>query len=114
MAGGNDKSLTVYAFKDQLSKLWSFTCEGAPRSIDMFNGRVLLGLKTGQVIDLEYKADGKLKPKVVMRTHCDGEVWVSAGCSYAFICDEEMDGGGELKPCEEVINPKHYYCYFQD
>ncbi len=36
--------------------------------------------------------------------HCDGEVWISAGCSYAFICDEDMDGGGELRPCEEVIN----------
>jgi len=24
---------------------------------------------------MAYKADGKLKPKVIMRTHCDGEVW---------------------------------------
>jgi len=41
----------------------------------LFNGRILLGLKTGQIVDMAYKADGKVKPKVVMRSHCDGETW---------------------------------------
>ncbi len=34
--------------------------------------------------------------------HCDGEVWVSTGCSYAFQCDSSRDDEGVLTPCADV------------
>ena len=75
LVGGNDKTLTVYTFKGDLSKLWSYKLEGAPRSIDLFQGKLLLGMKSGQIMEMDYKANGKVKPNVIMRSHCDGEVW---------------------------------------
>ena len=33
---------------------------------------------------------------------CDGELWVSEGCSYGFYCNETLPNGGELKICPEV------------
>lgn len=33
---------------------------------------------------------------------CNGELWVSEGCSYGFYCNDTMEIGGELKTCEAV------------
>ena len=33
---------------------------------------------------------------------CNGELWVSEGCSYGFYCDNTKDIGGDIKICEEV------------
>ena len=33
---------------------------------------------------------------------CDGEIWLSEGCSYAFSCDSSMENGGEYIACPEV------------
>ena len=33
---------------------------------------------------------------------CNGELWVSEGCSYGFYCDDTKEIGGELKTCEPV------------
>lgn len=75
LVGGNDKTLTVYKFDGGLSKLWSVLCDAAPRSCDLFNGQILMGLKNGSIVELPFTADGKSKPNVVMTSHCDGEVW---------------------------------------
>lgn len=76
LAGGNDKSLTVYKVDGGLTKLWGpVQCDAAPRSIDLFNGQILLALKNGSVCELPWSADGTAKPNVVMTSHCDGEVW---------------------------------------
>ncbi|TRY74637.1 hypothetical protein TCAL_15615, partial [Tigriopus californicus] len=32
---------------------------------------------------------------------CNGELWVSEGCSYGFYCNDTMDIGGEMKACGE-------------
>jgi len=47
----------------------------APRSVDLFNGQILLGLKNGSVCELPFTKDGKARLNVVMTSHCDGEVW---------------------------------------
>ena len=45
LAAGNDKTLTCYKFDGSLSKLWSIATDAPARSIDLFNGQILLGLK---------------------------------------------------------------------
>jgi len=55
--------------------MWSVVVDAAPRSVDLFNGQILMGLKNGSIVEMAYKADGAGKPKVVMTSHCDGEVW---------------------------------------
>lgn len=75
LAGGNDKTLTVYKFTGKLEKMWSISVDAAPRSVDLYQGVILLGLKNGSIAELEMTADGKAEPNVVMTSHCDGEVW---------------------------------------
>lgn len=31
---------------------------------------------------------------------CNGELWVSEGCSYGFLCDDTKDIGGSIKTCD--------------
>jgi WD40 repeat protein len=38
IAGGKDKSLTIFKFAGGLTKLWSITADAAPLSVDLFNG----------------------------------------------------------------------------
>ena len=40
--------------------------------------------------------------------NCNGQLWVSEGCSYGFYCDDTTDIGGYLRICNEVckLRPK--------
>lgn len=59
IAGGYDKSLSLYKLNgDNLQKLWSVECAAAPRSVDLFQGRFLLGLKNGSLVDMPVSSDG--------------------------------------------------------
>jgi len=75
LVGGNDKTLTVYSFDGKLSKLWSAEVDGAPRSLDLYQSNILMGLKNGSICVMPYEASAAGKAKVVMKSHCDGEVW---------------------------------------
>ena len=75
LAGGNDKTLTVFKFDGALKKLWTIACDAAPRSVDMFGGQILLGMKNGSICELAWTADGSAHPRAVMTSHCDGETW---------------------------------------
>jgi len=88
LVGGNDKTLTVYKFDGNLTKLWAVDVDAAPRSCDLFNGQILLGLKNGSLVEIPWNAEGKGRPNVVMTSHCDGEVW---GLDIIDL------GGGELR-----------------
>ena len=89
LVGGNDKSLTIYQFTGgQLTKLWATQCDAQPRSVDMFNGNILMGLKNGSICELPWSAGGTAKPNTIMTSHCDGEVW---GCDIVSLA------GGELR-----------------
>ena len=89
LVGGNDKTLTTYKFDDGLTKLWSVAVDAAPRSVDLYNGQILLGLKNGSLVEIEWTADGKAKPAVIMTSHCDGEVW---GLDFV-----DLDGKGDYR-----------------
>ena len=59
IAGGSDKTLSLYKVNgDNLQKLWTVDTAAAPRSIDVFKGRFLLGLKNGSLVDIPISADG--------------------------------------------------------
>lgn len=77
IAGGNDKTLSLYKVNgDNLSaKLWTVDCNAAPRSVDLFKGRFLLGLKNGSLVDIALTNDGTGRQTTVMTSHGDGEVW---------------------------------------
>ena len=87
LVGGKDKTLTIYSFDGALKKLWNVVCDAEPRSVDLFKGQILLGLKNGSISELKYTADGKAKPKTVMTSHCDGETW---GLDLCMLEDGEM------------------------
>jgi WD40 repeat protein len=90
IAGGKDKSLTIFKFAGSLTKLWSIKCDAAPLSVDLFNGQLLLGLKNGSIVEMPYTADGKgAPPNVIMTSHCDGEVW---GLDMI-----DIDGAGDIR-----------------
>lgn len=80
--------MTVYKFDGNLEKLWTVEVDAAPRSCDLFNGQILLGLKNGSLVEIPWSVDGKGRPNVIMTSHCDGEVW-------GLDCIDL--GGGELR-----------------
>lgn len=57
------------------SPVWTLAVDSPPRSIDLFNGNVLMGYKNGSLTVMPYTKDGKATPQVIMTSHCDGEVW---------------------------------------
>lgn len=75
MAGGNDKTLTVYKFTGKLEKLWNVATDAAPRSVDLFQGVILMGLKNGSIAEMAMTEKATGTPNVVMTSHCDGEAW---------------------------------------
>lgn len=50
LAGGNDKTLTAYKFDGKLTKLWSNATPAPPRSLDVLNDIILMGLKNGSIM----------------------------------------------------------------
>ena len=75
IAGGSDKTLSLYKFTGSLQKMWVVEVAAAPRSVDLFQGRFLLGLKNGSLVDMPLSTDGSGRQTTVMTSHCDGEVW---------------------------------------
>jgi len=78
LVGGNDKSLSCYAIDGKAiakTAMWTLKTDSPPRSIDVFNGNVLLGYKNGSLTVMPHTKDGKADPEVIMTSHCDGEVW---------------------------------------
>lgn len=76
IAGGSDKTLSLYKVNgDNLQKLWMVDTVAAPRSVDLFKGRFLLGLKNGSLVDIPVSSDGSGRQTTVMTSHGDGEVW---------------------------------------
>lgn len=56
--------------------LWRTDCEGAPLSLDLLNNVILMGTKSGSIVEMQFNNDvRKLAPNRVMTSHCDGETW---------------------------------------
>lgn len=64
LVGGNDKTLNCYSFDGKLSKkpIWSLEVDSPPRSIDMHDGKILMGYKNGSLTVMPYSKDGKAEP----------------------------------------------------
>jgi len=75
LVGGNDKTLTAYKWDGALTKLWNVAVDAAPRSLDLWQGKILMGLKNGSLIVQPWSADGTAAQQVIMTSHCDGEEW---------------------------------------
>lgn len=88
IVGGSNKTLSLYKVSgDNLQKLWSVDTAAAPRSVDLFQGRFLLGLKNGTLVDMPVSSDGSGRQTNVMISHGDGEVW---GCEIVNMPDGGM------------------------
>jgi WD40 repeat protein len=61
IVGGSDKSVTIYRYKDGLTKVWMAQVDSAPRSVDLFNGNFLFGYKNGNIATMKWSEDGKAK-----------------------------------------------------
>ena len=49
---------------------------GFPKSVDFFNGNLLLGLRNGSIVEIQSVLDAEPKePKVIMQSHFEGEAW---------------------------------------
>lgn len=74
--GGQDKSVTIYSIiKGVLKESKKVIMESQPRSLDLYKGEVLCGLKNGSISTIALAKVGEDDPSVVMRSHCDGECW---------------------------------------
>lgn len=71
------KDLKIFEFKSgSLSKkpIMEFKLSAPARAMDLYKDQLCLGMKNGHIEVLEYQKEGA-KPRIVMNTHCDGEVW---------------------------------------
>lgn len=90
LAGGNDKTITVYKVAGSaLTKSNSITVDAVAKSLDFFKGdkqqaTVLAGLKNGNIQALQFQVTTNAKgeaqaqlesPHTIMSSHCDGECW---------------------------------------
>jgi len=75
--GGSNKSLTAYKVGGDggLSKLWATEVDSQPRSIDLMGTNLLVAFKNGNIFECQFGNEGISKPRTVMTSHCDGEVW---------------------------------------
>jgi hypothetical protein len=85
LVGGADKTISSYTINNggALSKAWTIPTDSPPRSIDLFNGSLLMGLKNGSICVMPYSANAQANAKahVVMNSHCDGETWGMEVCT---------------------------------
>ena len=54
--------------------MWAFSVGSLPRAIDMKMGQIIVGLRNGNILELEVERENMV-PKVVHQSHNDGEVW---------------------------------------
>lgn len=84
LVGGSDKTISNYTVNNggALTKAWTIPVDSPPRSIDLYNGQVLMGLKNGSICVMSYSAEAQANARIttVMTSHCDGEVWGITVC----------------------------------
>jgi len=67
LAGGHDKTVTIYTFKGgSLSKSKQVVLAASPRSLDFYDGEILCGLKNGSIVALQLANAGEEDPFVAM------------------------------------------------
>ena len=73
LTGGADKFINVYTITNgTLSTPKKFSCDSTPRSLDMMNGKILVGMSNGTIRQFNY---ANLQGEDLIRSHSSGEVW---------------------------------------
>ena len=77
VTGGKDKKVAIIEAKGGNFKLEKFIdLSGSfPRSVDFFNGNLLVGLRNGTIVEFQNALAGDAAEKAIMQSHFEGEVW---------------------------------------
>jgi WD40 repeat protein len=74
ISGGKDNKLVIYkAHGGEYTMEKTIDLDGSyPKAIDYFNGKVLLGLRNGNIYEVNESTEDK---KLLMASHHEGEAW---------------------------------------
>jgi len=73
LAGTTESMLFAFSFDGELKNLFQIQLEAVPRSIDLMDGMMLIGLKNGNINVAKFaQPDQRYN---IMTSHCEGEVW---------------------------------------
>ena len=78
ISGGKDKKIAIIEAKGGNFKLERFIDLSAsyPRSVDFFNGNLLVGLRNGSIVEFKDALTAETATeKVLLQSHFEGEVW---------------------------------------
>jgi len=72
ITGGADCVINVLN-PETLAVISCINCVSTPRAIDLKDGKLLVGFRNGSIV--EYPNTTAMQGKVLMNSHCNGEVW---------------------------------------
>lgn len=100
ISGGKDKRIAIIEAKGGNFKLEKFIDLTAsfPKSIDLFNGNLLVGLRNGSIVEFKGAIAGDATENTILASHFEGEVWGL----------ELIDGGSKLLTCGDDNQFKEY------
>jgi len=78
ISGGKDKRICIIAAANGSFKLEKFVdiSSSFPRSLDFFNGNLLVGLRNGSIAEFRDALTAESPSEnVIMQSHFEGEVW---------------------------------------
>ena len=78
VSGGKDKRICIISAQGGAFKLEKFIdiSSSFPRSLDLFNGNLLVGLRNGSIVEFkDALTEENPAEKVLMQSHFEGEVW---------------------------------------
>lgn len=78
ISGGKDKKIAIIEAKGGNFKLEKFIdlSSSFPRSVDLFNGNLLVGLRNGTIVEFQNALTAEnATEKALMQSHFEGEVW---------------------------------------
>ena len=77
ISGGKDKRVAIIEAKNGNFKLEKFIDLSAsfPRSVDLHNGNLLVGLRNGTIAEFKGCLAGDAAEKSLLQSHFEGETW---------------------------------------
>lgn len=74
MTGGKDQKINIYTTgPGEMTLEKSIDIDGSfPKGLDYFNGKILAGLRNGNIIEIDEATEEK---KIVLSSHHEGETW---------------------------------------
>ena len=78
LSGGKDKRICIISAAGGAFKLVKFIdiSSSYPRSLDFFNGNLLVGLRNGSILEFNEALTAESpEERVIMQSHFEGEIW---------------------------------------